>query len=130
MTLDQPDGAAEATNQRYDFIAQGWRDIGVDVEVARIDWGSAFIPRLTGQEFDMMTLSWSLGLPLDPDNTQIFGSEADVVGSGFNFGSFHNDEINQLFLDARNPALTEGCTPEGRKPYYDRVHDVAIVKRF
>ncbi len=124
MTLDQPDGSAETTNERYDFIAQSWRDIGVDVTVERLDWGSAFLPRLDGQEYDMMTLGWSVGLPLDPDNTQFFGVEADVPGSGFNFGSYYNEEVEQLFKDARDPAKTEGCTIEGRKPYYDRINEI------
>lgn len=115
---------SEDQDQMIEFIAQNMRDIGINAEPNFIDWSSAFLPELDGQTFDMAILAWSLGLPLDPDNSDIFTIENDVPGAGFNFGSFHSEELDQLYLDARDPALTEGCTVEGRLPYYARANEI------
>ncbi|MBN2471394.1 MAG: hypothetical protein JXN59_11765 [Anaerolineae bacterium] len=123
ITLNATPGTDDQ-DQMIEFIAQNMRDVGIDATPNFIDWGSAFLPALTGQTFDMAVLAWSLGLPLDPDGSQIFTKGVDVPGSGFNFGSFHNDELEQLYRDARDPALTNGCTIEGRLPYYERANEI------
>ncbi len=123
VTLNATPGTDDQ-DQMIEFIAQNMRDVGINATPNFIDWGSAFLPALTGQTFDMAVLAWSLGLPLDPDGSQIFTKGVDVPGSGFNFGSFHNDEVEQLYKDARDPALTNGCTIEGRLPYYERVNEI------
>lgn len=124
LTLNASSGGSEDSVRMIEFIAQSLRDIGINADVSYLDWGSAFLPALDGQTFDMAILAWSLGLPLDPDNTDIFTIQNDVPGSGFNFGSYHNEEIDQLYRDARNPAMTDGCTLEGRKAIYDQINEI------
>ncbi|MBN1562460.1 MAG: hypothetical protein JXA10_01380 [Anaerolineae bacterium] len=124
LMLNDSTGGTEQSKLMVEFIAQSMRDIGINAEVQELDWGSAFLPELTGQTFDMAILAWSLGLPLDPDSTSIFSREVDVPGSGFNFGSFHNAEIEQLYKDARDPAKTNNCSLEGRLPYYQRANEI------
>ncbi|MBN1965005.1 MAG: hypothetical protein JW910_10175 [Anaerolineae bacterium] len=123
VTLNADESGTEDSRQMIEFIAQSMRDVGINAQVNFIDWGSAFVPALLNQEFDMAILAWNLGLPLDPDNSNIFSTQADVLG-GFNFVSYHNEEIDQLYLDARNPALTDGCTVEGRLPFYARANEI------
>lgn len=124
LVFSVPEGGTDLQEQRYEFIIQSWRDIGIDVELEYLEWGSAFIPKLLGQEFDLVTLNWSVSLPIDPDATTMFGTENDVPGAGYNTGSYHNEELDQLYIDGRNPALTDGCTVEGRLPYYQRANEI------
>lgn len=124
VVLNAPDGQSENGTNRIEFIAQSMRDVGINAEPNYIDWGSAFIPALLGQSFDMAILSWSLGLPLDPDNRDIFGIAEDVPEGGFNFVSYHSEAVEQLYADAVNPALTDGCTIEGRKAIYDQINEI------
>jgi len=124
LTLNAPDGSTEEGIQMIEFIGQSLRDVGVDAEVNFIDWSSAFLPALNGQTFDMAILAWSLGLPLDPDNRDIFGSENDIPDSGFNAGSYVNPELDQLYRDAVDPEKTDGCTTEGRKVIYDQINEI------
>ncbi|MFC1960369.1 ABC transporter substrate-binding protein [Chloroflexota bacterium] len=124
LRLNSDSGGGEDSTKMIESIAQNMRDIGINAEANFIDWSSAFLPELDGQTFDMAILAWSLGLPLDPDNTDIFTIENDVPGAGFNFGSFHSEELDQIYIDARDPALTEGCTVEGRLPFYARANEI------
>ena len=124
VVLNASDGQSENGTNRIEFIAQGMRDVGINAETNYIDWGSAFIPALLGQSFDMAILSWSVGLPLDPDNRDIFCISEDVPEAGFNFGSYHNETVEQLYADAVHPALTDGCTHEGRKAIYDQINEI------
>jgi len=128
LTLNATTGGTEEGDQMVEFIAQSMRDVGINAEVEFMDWATAFLPELDGQQFDMAILAWSLGVPLDPD-TDIFRSEGDVPGSGFNFGSYQNPEVDQLYRDARDPSKTDGCTIEGRKPYYDRINEIIFEEQ-
>lgn len=123
LTLNASSGSSEDGVQLVEFIAQSLRDVGINAEANFIDWATAFLPELDGQTFDMAILAWSFGVPLDPD-TDVFRTEADVPGSGFNFGSYQNPEVDQLYRDARNPSLTDGCSLEGRKAYYDQINEI------
>ena len=48
--------------------------------------------------------------------TFAYAPENDLPGGGFNFISFYNEEWNQLQEDQRNPALTNGCDLDARRP--------------
>lgn len=123
LTLNATTGGTEEGDEMIRFIATSLQDIGINAETNFIDWATAFLPELDGQTFDMAILAWSFGVPLDPD-TDVFRSEGDVPGSGFNFGSYQNPEVDQLYKDARNPELTDGCSLEGRKVYYDQINEI------
>ena len=124
IMLNDSAGGAEEMVRMVEFIAQSMRDVGINTEVQYLDWGSAFLPELTGQTFDMAILAWGLGLPLDPDNSNIFGPEADAPGAGFNFVSYQNPELDQLYLDARDPAKTNGCDVEVRGEMYRQANEI------
>jgi peptide/nickel transport system substrate-binding protein len=117
LKLRVPAGGAVAS-QIGEFFDASLTSIGFDADFAAIDWGSAFLPELDGQIFDMALLSWSLGLPVDPDMSWVYGPEVDVPGSGFNFGSFYNAELNDLLAKARNPSETNGCDQATRREIY------------
>lgn len=118
-----PEGS-ETTTQTGEFFAASLDEIGFDADFAAIDWGSAFLPELTGQTFDLALLAWSLGLPVDPDVDWAYSPEVDVPGSGFNFTSFYNEELNTLMDEARNPAMTNGCDQDARRELYLRAQQI------
>ncbi|MEQ8674362.1 MAG: ABC transporter substrate-binding protein [Aggregatilineales bacterium] len=118
-----PEGS-ESTTQTGEFFAASLDDIGFDADFAAIDWGSAFLPELTGQTFDLALLAWSLGLPVDPDVSWAYGPEVDVPGSGFNFGSFYNEELNELMAQGRSPSATNGCDQDARREIYLRAQEI------
>jgi peptide/nickel transport system substrate-binding protein len=96
-------------------------DIGIEVDFQAVDFGSVVVPNLLGQTFDMAGLSWSLGLPVDPDVTAFYTPSRDIPGAGFNFVSFYNEEMNDLLLEARQVA---GCDVEQRAEIYGRVQEI------
>lgn len=124
LILNASAGGSADSDRMVEFIAQSFRDIGVNATVEFLDWGSAFLPELTGQTFDMAILAWSLGVPLDPDNSSIFGTEADIPEEGFNFGSYINPELDQIYKDALDPSKTDGCSIEGRAALYARANEI------
>jgi peptide/nickel transport system substrate-binding protein len=124
LELNASSGGSEDSVNMIEFIAESFRNIGVNAQTNFIDWGTAFLPALDGQTFDMAILAWSLGLPLSPDNTDIFTIQNDIPGEGFNFGSYHNPDIDQMYKDARDPELTNGCDFAARKVIYDQVNQI------
>ena len=125
LTLNTSAGADEDSLNMYEFIAQSMRDIGIDAEIASLEWSEAFLPALIGQTYDMALLAWGFSLPIEPDDIRgIFGINEDIPGAGFNTGSFYNEELEQVLLDGIDPTKTDGCTVEGRLPYYQRAHEI------
>jgi peptide/nickel transport system substrate-binding protein len=118
-----PAGGAVA-EQMGQYVASQLEQIGFDPDFQAIDWATAFLPELDGQTFDMNMLSWSLGLPVNPDVTDFYGAAADVPGSGFNFVSFYNAEMEALLAQARDPAQTQGCDPAVRADLYLQVQQM------
>jgi peptide/nickel transport system substrate-binding protein len=109
---------SEQTAQTGEVVAAGLTDIGFDVNLEAVDFGSALVPDLLGQTFDMSILAWNLGLPVDPDGSFAYAPEADNPGGGFNFGSYNFSEYNALMEQAADPTQTNGCDPEVRRDLY------------
>ena len=95
--------------------------VGFSAIFETIDWGSAFLPELVGQTFDMNMLGWSLGLPVDPDISAFYYPEVDVPGSGFNFGSYYSAELIELNDQAR---VVPGCATAARAEIYAKVQEI------
>ncbi|HLA45644.1 MAG TPA: ABC transporter substrate-binding protein, partial [Aggregatilineales bacterium] len=96
------------------------KDIGVEVTPQIIDFNT-MIGQMVGQTFDATLLSWSNSYPVNPDITQIFSGEADALGSGFNFVSYHNPEALALNEQAR---VLPGCVPDERAALYHQVQEM------
>ena len=98
-------------------------DLGLEVTNNEVDFNSALIPSLLGQNFDMIALAWSLGLPIDPDVTAFYTPERDVVDSGFNFVSYYNEDMNDLLEQARFGV--EDCNDlDARRGLYEEVQQI------
>ncbi len=107
--------AGNTTRERIGEIIQSQlADLGIKVNFNAIDF-NILVQTLLGQEFDAIIIGWSLGLPDDPDGTSFYGPENDLVGSGFNFVSMNNEELNRLYEEA---AHVEGCDQDARAELY------------
>ena len=71
-----------------------WKEIGVELEPELMEFNAVAEKVFDKQEFEMYNMGWSLSI--DPDPTQIFGAESDVLG-GYNAVGFHNDRAEEIF---------------------------------
>lgn len=94
--------------------------LGIEVTFTAIDFNQ-LLEIMDAQTFDAIILGWSNGYPIDPDQTTLFTSDGDVVGSGFNFVSYTNPEIDRLMLEAKTVA---GCSKEDRAALYYQIQEI------
>lgn len=94
--------------------------VGINVDFQAIDFNT-LLEIMDGQTFDAIILGWRNGYPDDPDLTQLFTPTSDVVGSGSNFTSYHNQEMVDLNAQAR---ALPGCDPAERKALYDQIQEI------
>ena len=122
LTLDLHTSAgSEIGEQMGLFFQSEMNKVGFDARFEAVDWGSAFLPELVGQTFDMNLLGWSLGLPVNPDISSFYYPEVDVPGSGFNFGSYYSAELIELNDQAR---VVPGCDTETRAALYEQAQEI------
>jgi len=100
-----------------ELVQQHLAEIGIQVDFVAIDFNQ-LLDIMDAQTFDALILGWRMSYPVDPDPTGLFTSDADVVGSGFNFASYTNPEIDRL---AKEALLVPGCDPADRAPYYHEI---------
>lgn len=111
-------------NTRREAIGQLIQDelgrLGIEVDFQTIDFNT-LLDVMDGQTFDSFILGWRNGYPDDPNTVQLFGAEADVPGSGFNFTSFYNEE----YFELEQQALTSpGCVLEDRAELYYQMQEI------
>ena len=86
---------------RRDIMAvaqDGWKKIGVDVNVDMLEW-SVFIGKYIDQgDFDACVLGWSMGI--EPDLYQIWHS-SQTNPQQLNFVGFRNNEADDLIVKIR-----------------------------
>ncbi|MCY3831933.1 MAG: ABC transporter substrate-binding protein [Chloroflexi bacterium] len=122
LTLDLHTSAgSEIGEQMGLFFQSEMNKVGFNADFEAVDWGSAFLPELVGQTFDMNLLGWSLGLPVNPDVSSFYYPEVDVPGSGFNFGSYYSAELIELNDQAR---VVPGCDTETRAALYEQAQEI------
>jgi peptide/nickel transport system substrate-binding protein len=113
--------AGNARREAIGTIIQDELDrIGITVDFQTIDF-NLLLDIMDGQTYDAFILGWQAAYPDDPDTVNLFGAEADVPGSGFNFTSFYNEEFFEL---EREALMMPGCDPEDRAPIYHRMQEI------
>jgi peptide/nickel transport system substrate-binding protein len=98
-----------------------WRAIGVEAHINAVGWDT-LAEILLGQEQDVTLIGFDGGSP-DPDRILrlLFTAENDVPGSGFNFTSYYNPELEAL-LD--QGLRTPGCASADSAPIYYRIQEI------
>lgn len=93
--------------------------IGFNIVLEVIEFGTV-VESLVGQTFDMAVLGWTNN-GSDPEDTSSWCYRYDEPGAGYAFTSYHNDEVNDLLLEARS---IPGCSIEERGERYKRVQEI------
>ncbi len=97
-------------------IQEQLNQLGFDISFEALEWG-AFVGLMLGQQFDMVIISWT-NLSNNPDDALFFGSENDVPGRGFNFVSYYNPTLDELW---RQAATLPGCLVADRGVLYRQI---------
>jgi len=97
-------------------IQEQLNQLGFDISFEALEWG-AFVGLMLGQQFDMVIISWT-NLSNNPDDALFFGSENDVPGRGFNFVSYYNPTLDELW---RQAATLPGCLMADRGVLYRQI---------
>jgi peptide/nickel transport system substrate-binding protein len=95
-------------------------EIGIVVNYSAIEWNT-LLEIADAQTFDAMIMGWGNAFPVDPDPQWAFIPSSDIVGSGFNFVSYVNPEIERLALEALN---VPGCDPAARAEIYGQIQRI------
>lgn len=94
--------------------------VGIRVNFQTIDFNT-LLDIIDSQTYDTIILGWRNGFPDDPDATQLFTPQSDVLGSGSNFTSFNNARFTELNGLAKN---VPGCAVEDRRPFYLEMQEI------
>jgi peptide/nickel transport system substrate-binding protein len=106
----------EQRKMACEIIQRRLRDIGVEMKIQVIEWGTFLKEFIDKKRFEAVLLAWQLSR--DPDIYDIFHSSKTEPGE-FNFVSYHNDEVDGLLEQGRR------LFPEKeRAPIYHRVHEI------
>jgi peptide/nickel transport system substrate-binding protein len=93
--------------------------IGFDITAEAVDF-SSLIGSLLGQNFDMVLLGWT-NKGTDPDDVGLWEYRFDSVGSGFNFTSYYNPEMEELGQAAKTLV---GCDSAARAELYQEIQQM------
>ncbi len=99
--------------ERIAILAQQyWQVVGVSAQVNVLPWGGV-LDDLFGHTFDVAVFDW----PLEPgpDQSWLWASDENEVGTGFNFVSFANAHADALLAQGR---VASGCDPTRRAAAY------------
>lgn len=95
-------------------------DLGITVDFQTVEFNT-LLDIMDAQTFDAFILGWRAGYPDDPNTIQLFGAQADIPGSGFNFTSFYNEEYFELEQQANT---VPGCAQEERSAIYAEMQEI------
>ena len=90
--------------------------IGIAVDFQTQEFG-ALVQFLLGQDFDAIMIGFT-NLDQDTDARNVFTPVGDLVGGGFNFVSYRNDRVTELYDEA---LALPGCAFEGRQALYHEI---------
>ncbi|MGN7386107.1 ABC transporter substrate-binding protein [Sporosarcina sp. SAFN-015] len=96
FTITAPASDAVRVNMA-NYVAEGFKSIGADVNVAALDWSA-----ITIEETDAFMIGW--GSPYDADHhtySLFHSSESSLTGSGYNYGSYSNKKVDALLEKGR-----------------------------
>lgn len=99
-----------------EMIQRNLKEIGIDVKIQIIEWGTFLREFIDKKKYDAVLLAWNLSL--DPDIYDIFHSSKTRPGE-FNFVSYQNEEVDKLLEEGRR-LFSEA----ERAPVYRRIHKI------
>lgn len=106
----------EQRKQACEIIQKRLKEIGIDVKIQIVEWGTFLKEFIDKKRFDAVLLAWNLSP--DPDIFDIFHSSKTRPGE-FNFVSYKNEEVDRLLEEGRRL-----FKEEERAPVYRRIHRI------
>lgn len=103
-----------------DLIRQQWSRVGIDASFRPTN-AEDLQRTAQSQRFDAYMASFDLSYPVNPDQTALFASTADVPGEGFNTISYNNPQVDLLLEQART---VPGCDLTTRAERYREVQAI------
>ncbi len=94
--------------------------IGIEVDFVTQEFG-ALVTRLLGQEVDAILIGFTNIQPDTADGSGVFTPTGDTVGGGFNFVSYNNPRVTELYQQA---ATLPGCGFEERQALYWEIGEI------
>ncbi|MDQ3249787.1 MAG: ABC transporter substrate-binding protein, partial [Chloroflexota bacterium] len=120
LTLNLMTNAGNTTREDLGVLVQDQlNSIGFEINFEAIDFG-VMIEQMLGQTYDMVIIGWR-GLGTDPNDDSFWHTQYDTPGSGFNFTSYHNPEIDELLEQGYS---IPGCNVEERAPIYKQIQQI------
>ena len=98
------------------LIAEQLTALGIEVELIAGSFDE-LTAVLLDQQFDLVVIGWE-NLGADPGNSPFWHSQADIPGTGFNFTSFHDAEVDTWLTQA---AQLPNCDINARGDLYRQV---------
>ena len=112
--------AGNTTREDLGVLVQDqFNSIGFDIDFQAIDFGT-MVGQMLDQTYDMVIIGWT-GLGSDPNDDSFWHTRNDTPGSGFNFTSYNNPEINELLEQG---VSVPGCAVEDRAPFYQEIQQI------
>jgi len=93
--------------------------IGMSVDFQTQEFGS-LVTLLLGQEFDAIMIGFT-NIDQDTDARDVFTPTGDSVGGGFNFVSYNNPEVTEMYQEA---LALPGCDLEERQEIYYEIGQI------
>jgi peptide/nickel transport system substrate-binding protein len=110
--------SSDARIQIGELIRVQLDQLGFDVSFEALEWG-AFVGLLLGQRFDMVVMSWTdIESGLEDFDLPLFASQNDVPTRGYNFVSYFNPAVDDLW---HNASSLPGCLAADRSLLYHQI---------
>jgi peptide/nickel transport system substrate-binding protein len=120
LTLGLVTNAGNTTREDLGVLVQAQlTEVGFEINYEALEFGT-LVENLLAQNFDMVIIGWT-NTGTDPNDDNLWKAEYDTPGSGLNFVSYHNEEVEQL-LDQGLSVV--GCSTEERAPFYKQIQQI------
>lgn len=98
------------------IIQNQLESVGIEVRIRTVEW-AAFIEKfINPRNFDAIIMGWTIAQ--DPDSYDVWHS-SKIKGSGLNFISYSNSEVDALLTEGRHL-----LDPAKRRPIYWRIQEI------
>ncbi len=120
LSLSLVTNAGNTTREDLGTLVQDQlTQVGFEIDFQAIDFG-VMVEQMLGQTYDMVIIGWT-GVGTDPNDDAFWHTQYDTPGSGFNFVSYHNPEIDDLLQQGIS---VPGCAAEERAPAYKQIQEI------
>jgi peptide/nickel transport system substrate-binding protein len=120
----------DARNDVAVILQQTFAEIGLDLIPAPTDFNTMYDGNMGVQSFDAAVAGWRGGIPFNADQRSFFGAQSDIpdlTGNGeygFNFGSWYNEEFEELSEYIFAGAAADDCSEDAIKDAAYRVQEI------